>query len=177
MNDSGNVAAVGNPAGNFILPSIASTEAAAQSISNVLPDGTGDWSTVSILNTSGAQAYPIVQIQWLLVDKELNASPGMDLNNATQLGAVAMVPNPHRPNPSCTLLLLCPAFPPNMVQADEATINSITFNGQTLQTHLEYASDIRFYHDGTVNFADIVYFVQAYIQHQEIRAFLTQLAT
>ena len=50
-----------------------------------LPSGSDSWENVNILNTQGAQAYPIVTPTYILLYKELNVIPGMDMNKATQL--------------------------------------------------------------------------------------------
>ncbi len=58
------VAAVQNPAGNWIMPTLASTTAAAQSVTSAgLPAGNASWTSVNILNAADAQAYPIVTFQ------------------------------------------------------------------------------------------------------------------
>jgi phosphate ABC transporter phosphate-binding protein len=128
------VANILNSAGNYIAPSLASTTAAADSIpTSGLPAGTGDWSTVSILNAPGAQAYPIVTPTYILVYKELNAVPGMTLDKATQLVQYLwyIVHDGQSVSPSLQYATL----PANIVQIDETTLNSITFNGQALVTH------------------------------------------
>jgi phosphate transport system substrate-binding protein len=126
-----NVAALQNPTGNFILPSLAATTAAAQSLpTSGMPSGTGSWTGVTILNTQGADAYPICNPTYTLVYQELNTIPGMDMNKATQLvqflwflvhGAQDLSPT-----------LQYASLPQNIVQLNEATIQSITYNGQHL---------------------------------------------
>ena len=128
------VAQVMNSAGNYITPSLASTTAAAESIpTSGLPAGTGDWSTVSILNAPGAQAYPIVTPTYMLVYKELNVVPGMTLDKATQL--VQYIWYAVHDGQSLSANLQYATLPANLVQIDETTLNSITFNGQALVTH------------------------------------------
>jgi phosphate ABC transporter phosphate-binding protein len=126
------VAAVQNPAGNFVTPSLASTTAAANSLTN-LPAGDQDWGSVSLLNTSGQGAYPIVTPTYILLYKELNVVPGMDQNKATQL--VQFVWYMVHDGQSLAPDLQYAPLPSNVVQVDEATLNSITFNGQPLTTH------------------------------------------
>ncbi len=70
------VAAVQNPTGNWIMPTLASTTAAAQSVASAgLPAGTASWTNVNILNAPNAQAYPIVTFSYIIVYKELNVVP------------------------------------------------------------------------------------------------------
>jgi len=123
------VATIQNSAGNWIAPSLASTKAAAESLTG-LPAGDQDWGSVSLLNTAGQQAYPIVTPTYILVYKELNVVPGMDQNKATQL--VQFLWYLVHDGQSLASDLEYASLPANVVQADEASLNSITFNGQTL---------------------------------------------
>ncbi len=127
------VAALQNPAGNYVLPSLDSTTAAAQSLPSGLPSGTDSWENVNILNTSGAQAYPIVTPTYMLVYKELNVVPGMDMNKATQL--VQYIWYVVHGGQSLSPALEYAALPSNLVSIDETTLSSITFNGQSVPTH------------------------------------------
>jgi len=127
------VAALLNPAGQFVKPTLASTTTAVQSAaSQGLPTGSESWSSVSLLNTADPQAYPIVSFTYLLVYKELNVVPNMTQDKATQLvqfiwwlihDGQALAPDLHYAQ-----------LPQNVVQIDETTIQSITFNGQSLPT-------------------------------------------
>lgn len=126
------VASIQNPAGNWVTPSLASTTAAAESLTG-LPAGDEDWGNVNILNTAGAQAYPIVTPTYILVYKELNVVPGMDQNKATQL--VQFLWYLVHDGQSLASDLEYAPLPSNVVQINEASLNSITFNGQTLTTH------------------------------------------
>jgi phosphate ABC transporter phosphate-binding protein len=125
-------ATIQNSAGNWITPSLASTTSAAESLTG-LPAGDQDWGSVSLLNTPGEQAYPIVTPTYILVYKELNVVPGMDQNKATQL--VKFLWYLVHDGQSLASDLEYASLPSNVVQVDEASINSITFNGQTLPSH------------------------------------------
>ena len=125
------VAAMQNPAGNYILPSLASTTAAAQDLPiSGLPTATGDWTSVNILNAPGAQSYPICNPTYMLVYKELNTVPGMTLDKATQL--VQWIWYVVHGGQQLSPTLQYSSLPPNIVTLDENTLKSITFNGQTL---------------------------------------------
>src|SRR6266571_3387315 len=143
VQNSMKVAKVQNPAGNFILPSVASTAAAAASASS-LPLPSGDWGNVSILNAAGATSYPIASFTYLLVYKELNTiGPSM-----TQMKAQALVDflwwavhdalgcdPPRCPGgQQYAAGLVYPPLPPSVVTIDETAIRGITFNGQTLHS-------------------------------------------
>jgi len=127
------VAAIQNPAGNWVLPSLASTQTATQSAaSHGLQAGDADWSKVDILNAQDAQAYPIVSFTYLLVYKELNVIPGMTQAKATGLVQFLwwVIHDGQQNAPALAYAQL----PTNVVQIDEAAIQSITFNGQHLST-------------------------------------------
>jgi ABC-type phosphate transport system substrate-binding protein len=127
------VAAVKNPAGYYIVPTLASTTTAVQSgASRGLPAGIEDWGNVSLLNTLDAQAYPIVSFTYLLVYQDLKVVPGMDQNKATQLVQFLwyVIHDGQQLAPGLGYATL----PSNVVQIDETSIQSITLNGQHLPT-------------------------------------------
>jgi phosphate transport system substrate-binding protein len=131
LQNSMSVASMQNPAGNFIAPSLASTATAVQSgASQGLPTGDQSWYNVTLLNTADPQAYPIVSFTYLLVYKELNVVSGMDQNKATQL--VQFLWYIVHDGQQLSASLQYAQLPANVVLIDEATIRSITFNGQSL---------------------------------------------
>lgn len=127
-------AKVKNAAGNYILPSLNSTAAAAANAGGSLPAGDGDWSHVSIVNASGADSYPISTFTYLLVYKELNVYPAGVM---TQARAEALVKflwwAVHDGQTAAGTLQYVP-LPSAVVSGDVTTIQSITFNGQSLPT-------------------------------------------
>jgi len=127
------VAALQNPAGNFIVPSLDTTTAAAASLpSSGLPSGSDSWANVAILNTSGEQAYPIANPTYLLVYKELNVVPGMTMDKATSLVQYiwyVLHDGQHNAVP-----LEYATLPSNLVEVGETTLKSITFDGQSVPT-------------------------------------------
>ncbi len=127
------VAAVQNPTGNWVLPSLDSTTVAVESgASSGLPAGDASWVNVRLLNSPDANAYPIVSFTYLIVYQDLNVVPGMTQDKATALVQFLwyVVHDGQDLAPGLSYAKL----PSNVVQIDEATIHSITFNGQTLQT-------------------------------------------
>lgn len=127
------VAAIKNPAGNFVSPSLESTtEAVSSKASEGLPAGDESWAEVDVLNAPGEQAYPIVSFTYLLVYQELNVIPGMTQNQATALVQFLwwVVHDGQQLGPD----LEYASLPTNVVQINEATIQSITFDGQQLPT-------------------------------------------
>ncbi|MGE5532875.1 MAG: phosphate ABC transporter substrate-binding protein PstS [Bacillota bacterium] len=127
------VAAIQNPAGNWVLPNLDSTTVAVQSgASGGLPAGDASWTGVSLLNAPDTNAYPIVSFTYLIVYKELNVVPGMSENKATALVQFLWYVIHDGQNLSTDLSYA--TLPANVVQIDETTINSMTLNGQHLST-------------------------------------------
>jgi phosphate transport system substrate-binding protein len=131
VENSMKVAAVQNPAGNWIMPTLASTTIAAQSVASAgLPAGSASWTNVNILNAPETQAYPIVSFSYIIVYKELNVVPGLTQTDATAIVQWLwyMVHGGQDQSPALSYAPL----PANVVQIDETTIRSITFNGQAV---------------------------------------------
>ena len=127
------VAAIENPAGNWVLPSLDSTQKAAESAASMgLPAGSESWGKVNILNAPGAEAYPIVSFSYIIVYKELNVIPGMTQDKAA--GLVQFLWYVVHDGQQLAQDLEYAPLPTNVVQLDETTVHSITFNGQTLPT-------------------------------------------
>jgi phosphate transport system substrate-binding protein len=127
------IAAVQNPSGNWVLPSLESTQLAVQSgASSGLPAGGASWTGVSLLNAPDPNAYPIVSFTYLIVYKELNVLSDMTQTKSTALVQFLwyVVHDGQNLAPGLSYAKL----PSNVVQIDETTIKSITFNGQTLPT-------------------------------------------
>ena len=124
------VASIQNPAGNFIEPTLESTTAAVESGASSLPAGDESWTSVSLLNTSGENAYPIVTFTYLLSYRELNVIPGMTQDKATAL--VQYIWYVVHDGQHLAADLEYAALPSNVITINEATIQLITFNGQTL---------------------------------------------
>ncbi|MCL2358969.1 MAG: phosphate ABC transporter substrate-binding protein PstS [Nitrososphaerota archaeon] len=127
------VAAIKNPAGNYIIPTLDATTAAAKALPSPLPSGSDSWEDIAILNTSGTDAYPIVTPTYMLVYKDLGVIPGMTIEKATAI--VQYIWYVVHNGQQLGAELQYAALPSNLVQINEATLNSITFNGETVPTH------------------------------------------
>jgi phosphate transport system substrate-binding protein len=126
------VASIKNPAGNYITPTLQSITTAVQSVaSQGLPSGDQSWTSVSLLDTSAPQAYPIASFTYLLEYKELNVIPGMTQEKATAI--VQYFWYVIHDGQKLSSALSYATLPSNVVSINEATIRSITYNGQTLQ--------------------------------------------
>jgi len=131
LSNSMTVASIQNSAGSWILPTLASSAAAAAAMT-VLPAGAADWSKINLLNQPGTTTYPIVTYSYVIVYKELSTGSGM-----TQSKAAALVKflwwSVHDGQGQAQALSYVP-LPASVVTLNAATISSITFNGQTLPT-------------------------------------------
>ncbi len=124
-------AKVKNAAGNYILPDLNSTAAAAASAAGSLPAGNGDWSRVSITNATGATSYPISTFTYILVYQELNVYPS-GMTQAKAQALVAFLRWAISTGQTTATSLTYAPLPAAVVTQDGTTIDSITFNGQHL---------------------------------------------
>lgn len=121
---------VENAAGNFVLANLTNAQIAVQAGSGGLPAGNEKWTNVSIIDSifndsQATNAYPITTFTYaLLYQQQSNQTTGEALvnflwwivnsgqNAGTSIGYVPL--------------------PSNAVQVDDASINSITYNGTQL---------------------------------------------
>jgi phosphate transport system substrate-binding protein len=122
-----------NHDGTFITASSETASAAAASGSASLPAGDGDWSHVSILDAPGATSYPITTFTYILVYKELYN----DQSRMNKTAAKALVDflwwAVHDKGQSFSSGLYYAPLPASVVSLDEATLNSITYDGVALR--------------------------------------------
>src|SRR5262249_53172546 len=80
-------ALIKNKAGTFVEPSLNSTSAAVTNAPVVksLPAGDQSWEKVSLLNSTGANSYPIASFTYLLIPKDLSTNPNVDQTKAKAL--------------------------------------------------------------------------------------------
>ncbi|MDA4115789.1 MAG: phosphate ABC transporter substrate-binding protein PstS [Thaumarchaeota archaeon] len=123
------VASVENNAGNWVLPTLASSAAAATSVTS-LPAGNGVWSTFNLLNQPGANTYPIVTFSYILVYKDLSVNTDLNVNSADALvNFLYWAVNTGQGQAQGLSYVPLPA---NVVAIDVATIQSITFGTTAL---------------------------------------------
>lgn len=119
-----------NGAGSFIQPTLSSSGLAASSLPS-LPAGNGNWASVNLLNSNNPGAYPIVTFSYIMVFQELNVYGGA----MSQARAQALVNYlwfvVHDGQNQATVLSYV-AFPSSVVANAEATIRTLSYNGQTL---------------------------------------------
>lgn len=119
--------------GNFVKPTLQNVIYAVNNASatQTLPAGSASWSGVNLLNATGTSSYPIVSLTYFLVYKELNVIQGMTLDKAKAIADFFwfVVHDGQSMAPS----LYYAKLPSAVVQIDEASIRSMTYNGTTLQ--------------------------------------------
>jgi phosphate transport system substrate-binding protein len=131
-----------NREGNFVEPTLESTQAAAQAaivMNNTastngtssaavgLPAGDQSWTQVSLLDAPGANSYPIASFSYLLLYKELSINiDSMDKAQAlAQFINWAITEGQQFASP-----LHYVPLPDSVVQHNQQTLRSLTFNGQ-----------------------------------------------
>jgi phosphate transport system substrate-binding protein len=131
-----------NRAGNFVEPTLDSTQAAAQtaiimngtSPSNStngsavsLPGGDQSWTHVSLLDAPGAESYPIASFSYLLLYKELSTN----IDSMEKARALAEFINwAITDGQQFASPLYYVPLPDSVVQHNQQTLRSLTFNGQ-----------------------------------------------
>jgi phosphate transport system substrate-binding protein len=130
-----------NREGNFVEPTLESTQAAAQaaiimnststngttSDTEGLPGGDQSWTHVSLLDAPGANSYPIASFSYLLLYKELSTNIN-SMENAQALAQFinwAVTDGQQFASP-----LHYVPLPDSVVQHNQQTLRSLTFNGQ-----------------------------------------------
>ncbi len=121
-----------NHDGNFVMASPANATAAAQSIGTSLPNGSGDWSKVNVLNAPGANAYPISTLTYILVYKEL-WNDQSKMNKSAAQALVNFLWWMVHDGQSYSASLYYAPLPTSVVAVDEQTINSLTYNSVALR--------------------------------------------
>jgi len=124
-----------NAAGNFVEPNIHSIGVAASAAALILPQGDQSWSHVSIVNavvnnSQATDAYPLTSFTYILLYKDLSVVPGMTKDKALALVQFLWWAV-HDGQQYATALAYVP-LPQLVVSIDEATLNSVQFEGQTL---------------------------------------------
>ncbi len=127
-------ALVKNPAGNFIAPSLNSTQAAVANapIAKSLPAGDQSWTKVSLLNSPGSNTYPIATFTYLLLPKDLSTNPSLDQTKSKAL--VDFISWAITDGQKLAANLGYVPLPAEVVKHDQDTLKSLTFKGTPLYT-------------------------------------------
>ena len=120
--------------GTFVEPSLNSTEAAVgkAAIVKSLPPGDQSWTKVSLLNSTGANSYPIASFTYLLLPKDMSTNPSLDQTKAKAL--IDFISWAITDGQKFASKLGYVPLPPEVVKHDQDTLKSITFKGTPLYT-------------------------------------------
>lgn len=120
-------AKIRNKAGEFIAPGPAGVAKAAAQAGNILPEGSGVWEGVTLVDQAGSGTYPIASFTYLLVYRDLSKAygPQMDLGKAKALVSFLwwIIHQGQQDAPALHYAQL----PSHAVANAEATIRSITY--------------------------------------------------
>src|SRR5215467_9835906 len=128
------IALVKNPTGNFIEPSLDSTqEAVSNAVDlNSLPAGDKSWTKVSMLKAPGPESYPIASFSYLLLFKDMSGNSSIDQAKAKAL--VDFISWAITDGQKLAENLGYVPLPARVVKGDQDTLRSLTFKGTPLYT-------------------------------------------
>jgi phosphate transport system substrate-binding protein len=125
------VAAVENPQGQFIVPTVANVQSAIDDLAGQpIPSATGNWSAVSWVNAPGSGDYPLSTLSYLLVLQDPAIGYEPSLANATVL--VQWLDWVVADGPGYSSALLYDNPPAALLTQDRAAISNMTFNGASI---------------------------------------------
>jgi len=127
-------ALVKNPTGNFIAPSLDSTqEAVGNAVAlNSLPAGDRSWTKVSMLKAPGPESYPIASFSYLILFKEMSTNPSLDQTKTKAL--VDFISWAITDGQKLAANLCYVPLPARVVKGDQDTLRLLTFKGTPLYT-------------------------------------------
>jgi phosphate transport system substrate-binding protein len=132
LTNSVSYGAVENPSGNFILANITNIASAIKDANPTLPNGTGDWYNVSVLNAPGAHDYPLATFTYVFVYTDVGTAYGSSYTlvkaEALKDWLTWMVTTGQSYAAQYYYVPLSSA----VVSADLTTINSLTYNGAAI---------------------------------------------
>jgi phosphate transport system substrate-binding protein len=131
-----NYAFIQNQAGNFIEPTLESTQAAVAASAGNLPKGSDSWETVSMVNAPGDKSYPIASFSYLLLYQEMSTSPKIDSPEKAKaiVDFIAWAISPAGQKFAEKLSYV--PLPDSVVKLNQQTLASLTYNGKpVMQGH------------------------------------------
>jgi phosphate transport system substrate-binding protein len=129
---------VENAAGNFILANLTNIAEALNAGASGLPAGSGNWSSVSIINNifsdaSAKYIYPITTFTYIMVYQDMGA-PAAHSTQAQATATVDFLWWVINSGQAAGSSIGYPPLPSAVITLDDATINSITYNGTPVHT-------------------------------------------
>ncbi len=130
-------AAILDPAGTYVTPTVADTAAAIDHIYNrtasTLPPITGDWSTVSWVNAAGSGEYPIATLVYILVPQDPQKGHTASATDATVLRQfLSYVLTDGQKYNTTQFPFVSP--PAALLTEGLTALGSMTYNGATFQS-------------------------------------------
>ncbi|MCI4363345.1 MAG: phosphate ABC transporter substrate-binding protein PstS [Thermoplasmata archaeon] len=125
-------AAILNPRGHYIVPTLASTASAGQDIvaNSSFPSSDGNWYNVSLVNAGGATDYPVVTLAYLFAFQATDRGFAPSLAKSTVLVAwFNWVLTTGQASANANDFATLPA---SLVSVDQAGLSTMTFNGASL---------------------------------------------
>ena len=128
-------AGIQNPAGNYIVPTLANTESAiADKVASMssIPASTGDWFNVSMVKANGSADYPIATFLYMYVYQATDKgfSPTLDKSQVlVQWLHWALSTGQGLADETQPSQLYYAPLPGSIINVDEAGIQTMTFNG------------------------------------------------
>jgi phosphate transport system substrate-binding protein len=122
----------------YILPSVDTTTFAVKNYTatHTLPNGIDSWASVSMLNQAGLQTYPIASFTYLLVYREMNVVPSMNINETAQFSALkAFLSWIITTGQTFSTTNHYVPIPSSVVAVDTASIASMTYAIQSKSVH------------------------------------------
>ncbi|MCI4319156.1 MAG: phosphate ABC transporter substrate-binding protein PstS [Thermoplasmata archaeon] len=120
---------VENPSSAFITPTIASAASAIADTKSTFPNGAGDWSNVTILNSPGAGDYPITTLTYLVFYQDPGVAFGSSYSHDKAAALFAFLAWTLTTGQTYSQALYYVPLPLNIVAIDTATLATMTFNG------------------------------------------------
>jgi len=121
---------VQNQAGNFVEPTVASTEAAVAASAGTPPAGDASWNNVTLVNAPGNNSYAVASFSYLLLYKELADNPTITDAKAKALTDFVKwaITDGQQFSPELEYVPL----PDEVVKLNQDTLSQLTFNGQPI---------------------------------------------
>ena len=128
------IALVKNPTGNFIEPSLDSTQEAVSNMVdlNSVPAGDKSWTKVSMPKAPGPESYPIASFSYLILFKEMSTNPSLDQIKAKTL--IDFISWAITDGQRLAANLGYVPLPARVVKGDQDTLRLLTFKGTPLYT-------------------------------------------
>jgi phosphate transport system substrate-binding protein len=130
-------AAIENPSGKFIVPTLADTTSAIAdrvAAMSALPSASGDWYSVSMINANGVGDYPLATFVYLYVYQATDKgfAPTLEKSEVLVQWLQWVVSTSEGQSYASGANLYYPSLPTSVLQNDVAGISTMTYNGASI---------------------------------------------